>query len=304
MMGHIPDLPALTKKEQALIEASEAIRDTIPEEIAFLHATLCQVHFPRSRTDERSFTRTDGTTSLCLHAGDLWDGRQWNPQPMPYGVKPRLVLFHLNGHALRYKTRAVPVARSLSGFLRILGLPTNGGKTGTYRPFREQVNALSAARMQLGWRGASGAVHTATAQPIEHFEAWSHATNGQRALWPGIMHLSQTYYDTLCELSVPLDPRAIGALAGASLDLDIYTWLAHRLHRLPKSGQPIHWRGLRGQFGPDYKNPRDFKRAFLASLRRVLAVYPTAKVDVQPGLVMLRPSPPPVPKTKVVIPLP
>jgi hypothetical protein len=49
---------------------------------------------------------------------------------------------------------------------------------------------------------------------------------------PGVMRLSDGYHKELMEHGVPLDYRALHALKGSALVLDVYTWLAHRLHRI------------------------------------------------------------------------
>jgi hypothetical protein len=79
--------------------------------------------------------------------------------------------------------------------------------------------------------------------------------------------------------------------------LDIYTWLAHRLCRIPRNKTvPISWGALRAQFGPEYNDAYKFRQNFKASLAKVLAVYRDAKVDTnQNGTLQLRYSPSPVP---------
>ena len=289
----------VSKKGQELARASAEIQQYSPEDLAFLHATLCQVHLPRSKVQEREFIRNDGAASLRIEAGSLYDGKKWAPQPLPYGVKPRLVLLHLNSYALRHKTKEVPVQDSLAAFLRVLGLASSGGPRGNYRAFRQQVNALAACKMEIGYIRNGMAITQPIDRPIKRFDAWL-STGSQRALWPGVMHLSDAYYDSLRELSVPLDPRAIGALSQSSLALDIYTWLAHRLHRVRNGGQTIHWKSLRGQFGSMYASPVNFKRKWKEALAQALQVYPDARIEVIPGGVRLRPSNPPILKTTVV----
>ena len=42
------------------------------------------------------------------------------------------------------------------------------------------------------------------------------------------------YFDSLTRFAVPMDERAIAALAGWAMALDMYCWLAQRqLHRVP-----------------------------------------------------------------------
>jgi hypothetical protein len=74
------------------------------------------------------------------------------------------------------------------------------------------------------------------------------------------------------------------------MGLDIYTWLAQRLHRILVSRpQRISWLSLYGQFGQGYNlvsNPNNlakFRMDFRKALRQVLALYQEARVvdDVQ-----------------------
>ncbi|HAI9557752.1 TPA: replication protein, partial [Escherichia coli] len=153
---------------------------------------------------------------------------------------------------------------------------------------------LAACRLQLGFRG-----RTYNGQPVEQFDAWlRNEDSGQQSLWPGLLVLSEGYYNGLLESAVPLDNRALSALKGSALALDIYTWLAHRLHRI--EGRPVllFWANLRDQFAQEYKGKdpdKDFKKKFLPALKDVLAVYPAAKVQQVKGGILLYSSPPPVP---------
>jgi hypothetical protein len=89
--------------------------------------------------------------------------------------------------------------------------------------------------------------------------------------------------------------RAVGALSGSALALDVYTWLAQRLHRVP-AGKPqfVPWTGLYDQFGQGYTRIRDFRRRFLETLRQVQAVYPQSRLSADERGITLEQSPPPV----------
>ena len=97
---------------------------------------------------------------------------------------------------------------------------------------------------------------------------------------------------------MPLDNRALHALKGSALALDVYTWLAIRLHRIESRPVILYWMNLRDQFGQEYQGKnadKDFKKKFLHALRAALAVYPQAKVKQVTGGLMLMASPPPIP---------
>ena len=61
--------------------------------------------------------------------------------------------------------------------------------------------------------------------------------------------------------------------------LDIYAWLAYRLHSLT-GPTPLHWKAVKTQFGVGFAQMNGLKPRFLDNLRLALAVYPDARVDV------------------------
>ena len=115
-----------------------------------------------------------------------------------------------------------------------------------------------------------------------------------------MIELTPEFYASLAESAVPLDARALGALKHSALALDVYSWLAHRLHRIRgRAGTKLSWANLRAQFGQEYRDPKDFKREMAKALRSVVAVYPDARVEQVTGGLVLMPSRSPVPKTVV-----
>lgn len=260
------------------------------KEIVCTHSILCQVGLPRKRIVEREFLRRSGDAWINVQAGTLDEGRGPVCQPVPYGPIPRLVLAWVSTYALRMKTREVPIGQSAAAFLREMGMGDDGKR---YHSLRQQMHALAACRFQLGFKG-----RTFNGQPIEQFDAWLTTDGPQRPLWPGILVLSESYFRTLEDGAVPLDARALLELKGSSLALDVYVWLAQRLHRVAARGEFVRWKPLREQFAQEYTGKyaaRDFRTAFLLALRDVLVVYPKARVRVAKLGLSLGSSPPPVP---------
>jgi hypothetical protein len=262
---------------------------------------MCQVGLPRSRTDARTFERQNGHVSILLEAGRLYDGRDWVDQPLPYGTIPRLVMVYVSSEAKRTKQRRIEIGDSIRQFLTALGMQTSGGQRGGYTALRRQMEALAACRLTLGMH-AEGRVVTVDAKPIKRFEAWLQQDGEQRTLWPGVLELSEDFFNTLTTHAVPLDYRALAALKHSSLALDIYTWLAHRLCRIRSpGGVQLSWQNLRDQFGQEYSSSKDFKREFRHALRQVSTVYPQARMSDVAGGIMLYESRSPLSRTTVSI---
>jgi hypothetical protein len=105
--------------------------------------------------------------------------------------------------------------------------------------------------------------------------------------------LSETFFEQLKKHPVPLEEAAIKAISNNSQVLDVYCWLAYRLHVLPHA-RTVSWPALYAQFGSSYKKLAHFRMRFIDSLKVALAVYPDAEVDLDEKGLILKPSRPPV----------
>ena len=75
---------------------------------------------------------------------------------------------------------------------------------------------------------------------------------------------------------MPIEEAAVRAIANNSMAIDIYAWLAYRLHALPKP-IAVSWRALKQQFGVSFGRLDNFKTTFSSNLRLALAVYRDAR---------------------------
>ena len=118
--------------------------------------------------------------------------------------------------------------------------------------------------------------------------------------WHERLYAKLPYFDSLTQHAVPLDERAISALAHSAMGLDVYSWLGQRLHRI-ETGKPqfIAWKSLKEQFGWNYKRMVDFRRAFRDILSKVHSQYPAARLEMDQHGVTLRHSPPPIQERRV-----
>jgi len=293
--GYGVTIPATTAR--VVDTAVEILGDPDPDEMAFLHSVLAQTFLPYRDPKTRDYVRQNGRASMVLTAGYLLDPATRKPvlQGLPYGTKPRLLLVHLCTQAIRLQDPVIPIADSMSAFMRELGLKVTGGKHGTVGRFQDQLHRLAAARVQLMF-DAGDVGTTLNPEPlIRRFDAWFPDDPRQRVLWPSEVHLSPGFFESLLNHAQPLDPRAIRGLQHSARALDAYVWLANRLPRVRRrDGDKVSWAALQGQFGADQRDRKTFRRNFLTALRQAASVYPQAQVEQVDGGLLLRRSAPPI----------
>jgi hypothetical protein len=275
------------------------------QDVTFQHSILCQTSLPyRDPGDDvRVWERLNGTAHLKILAGEAMHPQLGRlvPLGLPFGPKPRLVLAHVNAEALRAGSPEIEIEDSLTAFVKRLRLDPKGRNM---RTIKDQLARLSAASVRLGLLRDGRAI-TVNSQIVTAFDLWFPKDARQRVLWPSTVRLSLDYFESLKAHAVPLDERALSALSHSAMALDLYAWLAQRLHRIPKPHrQFIRWPAVKEQFGADYDRLRKFREVFLTALRQVMVVYPAAKIDVTDDGLVLHTSPPPVVKTGVVVKLP
>jgi hypothetical protein len=300
-------VPALTRTRLKDLKVSADIHAAPPErdELSYQHAILCQTALPTRRTAAREWVRQQGRALLMIEAGKAYhpERGEFVPLDLPFGPKARLVLIHLNTQAVRSQSPVITVEDTLTAFVRRLmtGSDPNGREI---RAFKDQLGALAASMVRLAVTGGDRPVQVNT-QIIDKFDLWFPKDARQRVLWPSTVELSPRYYESLTQHAVPLDERAIARLARNPTGLDVYCWLAHRLHRVPPGGsQFIPWPALHAQFGAGYTQIRQFRAYFLDTLRLVRTQYPRARIDADGRGMYLWTSPPPVAKRLVQIVLP
>ena len=285
----------LTRQQRRLLDASTAIRGVPPDRIDFLHTVQCQCGIPYKNPGDavREWDRKQGNAALRIEAGSAIDPRTgtFRKLGLPYGEKPRLVLIHLASEAVRTACPVVDVEGSMTAFARSLGIETNGHHL---RTLKDQLARLAAATIRMGLIEGGRAIQVNT-QIVTAFDLWFPRQPDQRVLWPSTVRLSEEYFQSLSRHAVPLDRRAVAALAGSAMALDAYVWLSQRLHRIPtERPQFLAWTVLHEQFGQGFARVRDFRRRFLHTLRQVRAAYPDARLDADAQGLTLHHSRPPV----------
>jgi hypothetical protein len=293
----------VTPIKRRMIESSvEILGRPVPEDFLYQHTLFCQTVLPfrDPGPDVRVWEREQGKISLLLEAGRAKDpyGR-YVEVGLPFGPAVRLILCHLNTEALRTGSPVIEVKDSITAFVhRLQGFVPNGREI---RKFKDQLTRLSASTIRLA-ASCNGYTVQKNTHIVGEFTLWAGRFEEERFLLPQQIILSSEYFESLQEHAVPLDERAVSALAHSAIALDVYCWLAQRLHRVdPKCGQFIPWSALHQQFGQGYKEIRKFRRDFLNVLTMVKAQYPAARFGADKGGMMLGNSPPPVQRRAVLV---
>lgn len=269
----------------------ELAPQTPHEDRYHLHSVLalCGLPYRRPTDDHADYIREYGRNSLVVQPGYLKDpetGRMVK-QGIPYGPKARLLLLHICTTALRQGSHELDVADSMSAFIREMGFAVTGGKRGTIPQFKEQLNRLAAARMQIGlWNGARS--RTVSSQPIEAFDIWLPEDPDQRVLWSSKLTLNREFYDSLKDHALPVDIRALRAFSQSARQIDVILWLAYRLRNIERTYK-LAWSAVQAQFGAQTQEPRFFRRDFSDDIREIQEVFPELPLNLTENGVELRP---------------
>ena len=286
------------------LQDASAWRAAPPDELYFQHTVMCQTYMPRvSQGDNRVWTHDQGRAHLHMASKVIFDYRRskWVYVPLPFGTKARQVLMYPTHQAVKTKNPKIDPGRSLSAFCKRLGI---GDDRRAHRVIKTQLGALAATHMELAIEYPDDVIQR-TISVVDKFELWLPNDREQLTLWPTTVELSPGYFESLLNHAVPLDERAIRTLSHSAVALDIYVWLAERLHRIRENEvHRVGWHPLKEQFGREYKQMRAFRNKFMIALRQVYAVYPEMNIDVGDRGVELFASPPPVAKKRVIVTLP
>src|SRR5215217_6628967 len=282
---------APTSLDRRCVEAIHLVLTDEEGTPGYVHAGFAMTALPHKRTDDPEWVRDGADIRLRIESGKTHDGTVVG---VPFGYVARLILLYLQTEAIKTRSREVELGRSMHSWLKAMGL-NSGGKG--YEAVREQSRRLSLCRLTF-YRVAEGGEAVLNGGFVREaiLPAREVAGDGaQLSLWRETVVLDEVFYESLIRHPLPVREAAIRALSGRSMAIDLYIWLAYRLHHL---GQPtrVPWPALYRQFGAGFAQPRQFRAHAREALALALAAYPEAKVRVEEDAVTLMPSPAPVPE--------
>lgn len=284
---------------RTVIEAAVGYFSAEESEVGFLYSGWCQAALPHKKLadDEVWQVATDHTSLLVSPGHRPNPSGAAVPVGVPYGSRARLILLYLQSEALRTSSREVELGRSMNAWLRRMGVPL-GGKSA--RDVRDQAERISRCRMtfQIQAGARRGLLNQSILDTAMFLE--DDAEGAQGTLLLETARLSETFYEHLRRHPVPVEEIAIKGLANNSMALDVYCWLAYRLHALSEP-RLVTWKALHLQFGRGVQRLDHFRKLFRNSLDLALAVYPDAKAEPGPEGLVMHPSRPPVASKVVAI---
>jgi len=270
----------LTPKQNRIIQGVFENSEDDSQRITYSHSTMCQTSLPfKNMGDLREWKNRNGDAVVLIEAGSIYNPllKDTVKIGLPYGVKPRLVLLHLNSEAVKQQSPEIVIEDTLHAFIKRLGLDANGRDQ---RTIKDQLGRLAASHLTIGRTESDGTGSTSYGRIINRINVWFPKDKKQRILWPNIIKLSDDYFQSLVRHAVPLDENALHLLKDSALELDLYAMLAERLHRIrPNKPHFVPWAALFEQYGGGYSRLRDFRGKFLKALINVKAVYPDADIE-------------------------
>ena len=279
--------------DRRVVEAAAQYMADEESGIGFLYSGWCQAVLPHRRLpDGQPWQIRTQRVTLAVEPG-LRPGPDGDlvPGGVAYGSRARLIMLYLQTTALRTRSREVELGGSLREWLSRMGIP-QGGKS--QADVREQADRISRCRFTFHvQQGDRVGLVNQNVVDTAMFVSGGDGASGQRSLFVETARLSEVFFDLLSRHPVPVEVAAMRSINNNSVAIDLYAWLAYRLHSLSKP-TPVSWTALKSQFGNGVGRMDNFRPRFIDNLKLAMAVYRDAKVDVEQRGLVLHPSRPPV----------
>jgi hypothetical protein len=280
---------AVSRHERLMVEAAHQVLSDDAEKIGFTYSGFALTSLPHKPQTELVWKRDGHNLTMLVESGR---GRDGKPLGLPYGSYARFILLFLQSEAIRTQSREVELGRSMRVWLGTMGLSIGGT---TYKMVNEQARKISGCTLTF-FADRAGAQIKSKGGFVKTEITMSNLTDDQPTLWQDRVLLDEDFYRALQEHPVPVSETALRAIGPRSMVIDVYIWLAYRLHALKKDME-VGWPTLHAQFGAGFSRLRRFRAHFIECLGLAVAAYPDARVEISERGVILRPSRPAIAKS-------
>jgi len=279
---------AQSRHERAVVEAAYQVLSEDTERMGFTYSGFALTSLPHKPQADGIWRREGHNLTLVLQSGVDRAGKLLG---LPYGSYSRFILLFLQSEAIKTGNREIELGRSMRVWLGSMGISIGGT---TYRLVTEQARRISGCTLTFyADRGNHELMRRGSF--VDGSITMADVLSEQPGLWQERVLLNEEFYRALREHPVPLSEAALRAIGPRSMVIDVYIWLAYRLHALKRDVE-VGWPALLSQFGTSYRRLRDFRRDFLMALELAVAVYPEARISIGERGVILRPSRPAISK--------
>jgi hypothetical protein len=282
---------AETKTDMMAVNAAASIMAEEENRLGITHAGFAMTNLPHHHIDGSVWIRKGLSTTLHVESGRTKNGDLIG---VPFGSLARLILLYLQTQATRTGNPEVELGSSMKAWMERMGLE-RGGRT--YKTVAEQSRRISTCKLTFFAESGDAEIRENGAFVSGSISMAGLADGNQTRLWKDRVRLDDGFWKSLQAHPVPVREDAIQAISTRSMAIDLYIWLAYRLHSLSKP-TPISWVALHAQFGGGIALVKHLRPRLIEALQLALAVYPEAHVDVTKTGLTLHPSSPAVPKAE------
>ena len=268
-----------------LVSASEADPD-----LGFMARMMVLCSLPRTNPGNRhQYKRQNGPYTLYMFAGR---------DKLPYGNLPRLLLAWVSAEAVRTQSREIVLGKSLSGFMRKLGMQDDSGSPrGDRTRLRNQMKRLFGCSVSMIYEDEHGEARVSSLVADRAAFWWNERKPDEPVLFNSKIRLGEDLFNEIINHPVPLDMNTLKALKRSTLGLDLYLWLNYRTFAL-RAPLRLTWRQVYRQFGAhpdnasDKRTVQNFRSEVLRELKKIKMAWPELNYTTAPGVLILLPSTP------------
>ena len=171
---------------------------------------------------------------------------------LPFGNLPRLILAWVCSEAVRTRSRELVLGKSLSEFMRTLGVYSSSGEKHTR--LRNQMKRLFGCTVSMIYEDKLGFTRVSSFVADKHEFWWNEHKPNESSLWESKIHLGEALFNEIVNHPVPLNLNTLAALKRSALGLDLYLWLVYRTFPL-RAPLRLSWPLLYSQFGATLTRP-------------------------------------------------
>ena len=268
-------------------------READPER-GFMARMMALCSLPRTSPGKRKeYKRVNGPYTLYMTAG--------GGDKLPFGNLPRLLLAWVCTEAVRTQNRELVLGKSLSDFMRTLGVYSTSGRK--YTRLRNQMRWLFGCTISLIYEDDSGFMRVSSLVADKHEFWWDPKRPDETTLWESKIELGEKFFNEIIRHPVPIDMNTLTALKRSTLGLDLYLWLTYRTFAL-RGPLQLSWRQMYRQFGADptqasdHRTVQNFRGKVLRELKKIKLAWPSLNYSLARGALILLPSTPAIPPSE------